>query len=691
MAASTHGSRPSQGGMTLIEVLLVVAMLGLLVAPITGWVLVSMREDASTRTRNVDSASIGLLRTYFVRDVASAKGVLAGTAANGADCPGGEGAAGAEPARTMLRLRASAAGVVVYNLVPADDGKTASIYRRECTSGVLAGSSEIATRIDPDGGLAVSCSPRPDTPSTDCGRVRLQATTAGDDPVVTVMTATMRTGVATASVSTDPLYMSPEVTLHAEPTEVYRGEQVALDASATVDPQGKALTYNWDFGDGSTADAATTSHSYSQLGQFTVVLTVTNSDGTPASDYVRVEVRNRPPTAVIASPASPVSTNMCTDVAFDASGSNDDGDAAYGGTVTSYRWSYGDGTSAAVPTAAHDYQYKKPSGDEPFTATLEVVDNDEGTSTSVSQQISVANRNPTASIAANGSSGTLVMTTGVPVNFTSTVSDPDSACDGGGFTFDWDFGDGTSSTSPNPTHTYSSTPAGKVKLTVTDRWGATATSNQITVTGNGPPVALFTASPNPVRAGFEVTITNNSTDPDGDALTYAWTFPGVGPGYPGTSTAAAPGPLKFTHNVGSSDTFLSATYNLALTVTDAEGAVRSATVPVTVTGAPTATGLSATGKCTKKNWFGNCTKSWNTVSWDPVSSVDRYELQVKWEECSWWSCSTETRTHSGITTNSITFNNYERSGDVELRIRARDDYTDKYGQWTGWVGETFAG
>lgn len=675
--------------MTLIEVLLVVAMLGLLVAPITGWVLVSMKGDASTRTRNVDSASIGLLRSYFVRDVASAKAALAGSAANGADCPGGEGAAGAEPARTMLRLKASTSDVVVYNLIPGADGKTASIYRRECRAGVLEGSSEIATRIDPDDGLVVTCSARPDAPSGDCGKVRLQATTV--DSFVTSMTATMRTGTAAAAVAGGPTYMSPEVVLAANPTTVFRGEAVSLDAAGTVDPQGKALTFNWDFGDGSpTAGTEATSHEYSQLGQFTVVLTVTNSDGTPASDYVRVEVRNRLPTAVIAAPAAPVSTNMCTGLGFDGTGSNDDGDAAYGGTVASYQWSYGDGTSATLPNASHAYQYKEPSGDEPFTAGLEVVDNDEGTSTSVSQQVTVTNRNPTASITANGSAGTLVMTTGVPVNFASVVTDPDSACDGGGFTYEWEFGDGTSSTSPSPTHTYSSKPLGKVKLTVTDRWGATATSNQITVTGNGPPVALFTVSPNPVRAGVDVSITDGSSDPDGDGLTYAWTFPGVGPGYPGTSNSATPGPLKFTHNVGSADTFLSATYNLGLTVTDAGLATRSATVPITVTGAPTPTGLSATGACTKRNFWGTCTKSWNTVSWDAVASVSSYQLEVRWESCGWFSCSTTNRSYNQ-STNSITFNNYERSGAVELRVRALDSYTSKYGQWTGWVGETFAG
>lgn len=696
MAAGTPRRRhPLQSGMTLVEVLLVVALMGLLVAPITGWILVSMREDASTRTRNVDSASIGLLRSYFVRDVASAKAVLAGTAANGADCPGGEGAAGTTPARTMLRLRSSTSGVVVYNLIPADNGKSASVYRRECTSGVLEGSSEIVTRLDPDAGLAVSCSARPAAPTSDCGKVRLQTTTAGDAPVVTVMTATMRGGTAAASGATGPTYMSPEVTLHADPTVVFRGESVSLDASATVDPQGKALEFLWDLGDGTTAAAATTSHSFSQLGQFTVVLTVTNSDGTPASDYVRIDVRNRPPTAAIAAPSAPLSTYMCTDVGFDGTGSNDSGDGAYGGSVASYRWTYGDGTSATHPGAAHTYKYKKPSGAEPFAVGLEVVDNDGGTSPSVSQQVTVTNRNPTVSILANGSAGTLNATVGVQVNFTSTAADLDTACGADFLTYEWDFGDGTTSNNPNPAHTYAAAPTGKVKLTVTDRWGGSATSNQITVSSNGPPVALFTATPNPVRAGYEVTITNNSSDPDGTpltSLTHSWTFPGVGPESPPSSTSASPGKLKFTHNVGSADTFVSATYNLALTVTDPSLATGSLTVPITVTGAPAPTGISHSSKCTKKI-FGICTRRSNTVGWDAVTAVtalNGYQLQVQWQECPLFQgCHTETRTYNTSST-SITWDPHERSGAVKLFVRARDAYTGKYGAWSPEVGVNFA-
>jgi len=41
---------------------------------------------------------------------------------------------------------------------------------------------------------------------------------------------------------------------------------------------------------------------------------------------------------------------------------------------------------------------------------------------------------------------------------------------------------------------------------------------------NRPPIANFDWSPKPVWEGDEVTLANLSTDPDGDALTYAWSI-----------------------------------------------------------------------------------------------------------------------------------------------------------------------
>ena len=56
---------------------------------------------------------------------------------------------------------------------------------------------------------------------------------------------------------------------------------VNFNGSGSSDPDGDALTYAWDFGDGNTGSGVTTSHTYATTGTFTVSLTVTDN-GSPA-------------------------------------------------------------------------------------------------------------------------------------------------------------------------------------------------------------------------------------------------------------------------------------------------------------------------------------------------------------------------------------------------------------------------
>ncbi len=115
-------------------------------------------------------------------------------------------------------------------------------------------------------------------------------------------------------------------------------------------------------------------------------------------------------------------------------------------------------------------------------------------------------------------------TVGQPVSFDgSASSDPN----GSPLTFSWDFGDGTSPGSgPTPMHTYGSKGTFTVTLTVTDGLGLSnmATTTATISPANTPPVA--NAGPNQqVNAGTLVHLDGSkSNDPDGDPLTFSWSF-----------------------------------------------------------------------------------------------------------------------------------------------------------------------
>ena len=344
----------------------------------------------------------------------------------------------------------------------------------------------------------------------------------------------------------------------ADPNGPYSGTvgtPVQFDGSASSDVDGTIVSYDWDFGDGMTGTGAMPTHTYTTDGTFTVTLTVTDDAGATgtATTTATIGLGNQAP---VADPNGPYTGTVDAPVQFDGSGSSDPD-----GTIVSYSWDFGDGTTGTGVNPTHTYTMAGV-----FNVTLTVMDDagatdSAGTTATIGE---IVNQPPMAN--ANGPySGT----TGVPVMFDGTAS---TDSDGTIVSYDWDFGDGTTMTDagPTPSHTYLSDGIFTVTLTVTDDAGATGmdtTTATIGPVANQPPMAdadgpYSGTVDSPVQ--FDGT---GSTDPDGTIVSYSWDF-----GDGATGTGATP-----THTYTATGTF-----TVTLTVTDDADASDSDTTTATI-------------------------------------------------------------------------------------------------------------
>ncbi|MCK4240352.1 MAG: PKD domain-containing protein [Candidatus Atribacteria bacterium] len=86
-------------------------------------------------------------------------------------------------------------------------------------------------------------------------------------------------------------FNEPPVADAGEDKIVYVDEDVNFDASSSSDPDGSIASYEWEFGDGSTDAGEIVTHTYSEQGDYTVILTVTDNDGAKDTDKIFVHVK----------------------------------------------------------------------------------------------------------------------------------------------------------------------------------------------------------------------------------------------------------------------------------------------------------------------------------------------------------------------------------------------------------------
>ncbi|MET0999372.1 MAG: PKD domain-containing protein, partial [Marmoricola sp.] len=274
----------------------------------------------------------------------------------------------------------------------------------------------------------------------------------------------------------------------------------SFDGASSVDPEGGALTYDWDWGDGTAhGTTATPSHTFTGGGVKNVTLTVTDPQGGTGSDSVSTPNLTAAP--VNQAPTAHITGRSCTNLvcSFDGSTSTDPNPD----TLT-YSWNFGDG-SPAVTTQNPSHTYAT-AGQKTVTLTVSDGQLSDDESTTFTVTAPPVNTAPTARITNPGCTNLVCSFTG------STSTDPDNDQ----LTYNWDFGDNsTDATTQNASHTYATAGSRTVTLTVNDGQGHSHSDTTIvnpTAANPGVSNVTFVASAGSVSNG---TVTPTVTLPAG--------------------------------------------------------------------------------------------------------------------------------------------------------------------------------
>jgi PKD repeat protein len=327
-----------------------------------------------------------------------------------------------------------------------------------------------------------------------------------------------------------PPAQAPVASFVFSPPQPAANSPVQFDASASCGgpltgsncPGTRSITsYAWNFGDGTTGSGQTASHSFALQQTYTVTLTVTNDLGASSSTprVVSVGGGSLPTATFTISPAAP---GVGETVFFNGLTST----PGQGHTISSYRWTFGDGASGSGATVSHAYLTAGT-----YSVQLTVTDDSGQSATSGAQTITVGS--PPAP------SANFTFSPATPAVLDTVVFDWRTTTTAQGQTIvslDWNFGDSTpivhcpgdpACTSQGiTTHQFAFTGTFTVNLVVTDSAGRTnAKATSVTVV-SGNPIPTCTASPSTVTAGGIVLLSarNTQTFSGATITSYSWNF-----------------------------------------------------------------------------------------------------------------------------------------------------------------------
>jgi PKD repeat protein len=274
------------------------------------------------------------------------------------------------------------------------------------------------------------------------------------------------------------------------------------------------------------------------------------------------------------------------------------------GTISTYHWDFGDGSTATGATPSHTFAAART-----YTVTLLVTD-DGGETAQATKTVTITapNQAPVASAGGPYSGGP-----GTNIFFEGRASfDPDGTIS----TYQWSFGDSTTGTGSSVEHAYASPGTYTATLTVTDNNGLT-NSQTATVAINSPPTVSLTGPTNDqtFTAPASISLSANATDTGGSILKVEF--------FQGTTLLATDSATPFT---GNWTNVPAGSYTLTAVATDNLGAVTvSAPVSINVTtnSAPT---VSITLPANNAHFNAPANISVNATAADSDGSINKVEF-----------------------------------------------------------------
>lgn len=315
------------------------------------------------------------------------------------------------------------------------------------------------------------------------------------------------------------------------------------------------LTYQWDFGDGTTSTDATPAHTYTAPGKYTVSLIIEGSTGcrdtVTTVDYLRV------PNPVADFSFPPVAADVCPPVKIQFTNNSSD--------YVSSAWSFGDNSSSTEQDPLHNY-IKAGS----FDITLTVYSQG-GCASAVAGPKNITINGPNGTFSVTPETGCYPLTVGMTASSTAAIK------------YIWDFGDGhsvTTTTPASPAYTYPQEGVYFPVVLLEDNRGCRVAADGDAKVIADKVTANFGTDVTQACDGGTVFFSDSSHSVSselGMAMTYAWDF-GVTTKSDDVSTAQTP---SYVYDAPG-------TYNVTLTTTTTYGCVNTIEKKIVVEPKPAA-------------------------------------------------------------------------------------------------------